>query len=174
MTKGSGPESDSLTARLAAMRDRAAARDRDAQRRAYVGTVPLLSALEECGDDYDSYGYAGLPVSLNRWAHDPHRASDFVDSDARYVGDDTELRMEICALLRDHLPDDQPCLIILRREALVIACRLHVILRHISTLLANADGDVLAFTTAAADWILTVERAGGEGGFQIVTGRPAA
>ncbi|MES2986566.1 MAG: hypothetical protein V4808_01545 [Pseudomonadota bacterium] len=143
-----------LYARRQAVLTESAARDRRKDRAAFVAMVPILTALEAAGDDYDSDSYRGLHGRLNQWAHDPSRYGMREQSYAKLPADTALRDAMILERLRQKLSDDALVTIILRREAMMLTMRMPVLVRHLETLFESAKGDRLGFTAPPAEWIV--------------------
>jgi len=159
-----------LKARRTVILAEAAARDRARRRADYVRMVPILSALEDAGDGYDSFGYRELRGRFNDWAHDPHAYAMREQSHARLPSDPAERNAMILARLGAHLGAGDPATVILRSERLVLVLALPVLVRHLDTLFDNARGDHLAFVAPPADWIVATHHVDAIPLSEIVTG----
>jgi hypothetical protein len=149
-----------LIARRDAMIERTRSRTHSEDRAAFVRMVPILRALEEAGDDYDSSGYLPLPGVFNRWAHSPDRWPIRVDTCSPLPTDPKVRDGVILAALRARAGEDGPITVILRSEELVLRLGLPVLARHLATLLENGAGREIGFAAPPANWIVEV---GGHG-----------
>jgi len=147
-----------LHARRTAILAEAATRDHARRRAEFVAMVPILTALEDAGDAYESDSYRGVRGVFNAWAHDPHLYGMREESHAALPLDPLACEAVILASLRERLGDDDLVTVILRIERMVLTLRMPVLLRHFQTLLDNAMGDRLAFAAPPADWIIDVYR----------------
>ena len=73
-------DADGLKARLAAMRERQARAEHDRKFEQFARSVPILCALEEAGEPFESGGYDRLAGQANQWVHDPDGGSFTVNT----------------------------------------------------------------------------------------------
>lgn len=149
---------DDLRARLAAARLRNQAAQHIAERQAYAGAVPILSALESAGEPYSSDSYRCLAGALNLWAHDPAMHGMRMERRQDLPEDISARRSAITAALRERLVDIDIVTAIIRWEQLVVCCQLAVLLKHMDALLETAEGGELGLAAPGSDWIITVLR----------------
>ncbi|RYE04038.1 MAG: hypothetical protein EOP61_02145 [Sphingomonadales bacterium] len=140
------------------------------RRAEFVAMVPILTALEAAGDDYDSHDYRALPGAFNAWAHDPRRFAMREHSHEDLPADPAARNRAILARLRERFGPNDPVTIILRRESLVLKMRMPVLERHLDILFENAKADWLAFVAPPADWIIATYHVDEHRISQIVTG----
>ncbi|NYT41580.1 hypothetical protein HZY97_12480 [Sphingomonas sp. R-74633] len=159
-----------LKARRTALLEETARLDRISRRAEYVRMVPILSALEDSGEAYDSHGYRALHGCFNEWAHDPRVYAMREHTHAKLPPDSVARNAVILARLGEHLGEGEPATVILRREELVLTLTLAVLARHLDTLFDNARSDWLAFVAPPADWIIATHHVDALELSQIVTG----
>lgn len=136
-------DAEGLAARLAAMRERQALAGRERKFQDYARTVPLLRALEEGGEPYESVGYNRLVGAANQWAHDP-------DAGSFAVNDDQPLLlagrlMQVKEALSRFLQPSGKITVIFRAEALVVRLDHDQVDRHLAEILASGDGAEIGF-----------------------------
>lgn len=159
-----------LHARRAALLEEKRKQDFVRRRAEYVAMVPILTALEAAGDDYDSDTYRGVRGIFNDWAHDPDRFAMRELSHAKLPIDAAAREAMILGHLRERFGQDDIVTIILRREALVLTMRLPVLVRHLSTLFENSKAGWLAFAAPPANWIVATHHIDALEISEIVTG----
>lgn len=143
-----------LYARREAILAEAARQDWIKHRAEYVAMVPILKALEDAGDDYDSYGFRELRGALNHWACYPGRYPFQEVSRADLPADSAARDAIILDYLRQRFGEHDRITVVLRREELVLSLRWPVLVRHLDTLFENAKSNWLAFVDPPADWII--------------------
>ena len=158
-----------LKARRDAILAEAAERDLERRRAEFVRMVPILSALEDAGEPYDSAGYRSLRGPLNGWAHDPRLYAMRETSHAKLLHDPAQRNAVIVAHLKERFGEDDPMTVILRTEDLVLTLRLPVLVRHLDTLFDNARSNWLAFAAPPERWIVATHHVDTLGISEIVT-----
>ncbi|RYY27954.1 MAG: hypothetical protein EOP62_05700 [Sphingomonadales bacterium] len=143
-----------LYARREALIAEAERQDRIKRRAELVALVPILTALEAAGDDYDSDNFGVLSGPLNWWACHPDRYPMRQYARGDLPADPVARDAMILAALRERLGAGDRVTLILRSEDFMLTMRMPVLIRHLDTLFENAKGDWLAFAAPPADWIL--------------------
>lgn len=136
-------DADGLKARLAAMRERQARAEHDRKFEQFARSVPILCALEEAGEPFESGGYDRLAGQANQWVHDPDGGSFTVNT----VQPVSRLNRyaRVSDALGSFLKSTGNIAIILRSEALVVTLRTEQVARHLAQILASGDWSEIGF-----------------------------
>lgn len=160
-----------LYARRAVLLEEKRKQDFVRRRAEFVAMVPILTALENAGDEYDSCGFRELRGPLNHWACHPDRYPMLEQGSADLPADPVSRDAMILDYLRKRFGEDDLVTVVLRREELVLELRWPVLVRHLDTLFENARADWLAFVAPPADWVVATCHVDALDLSRIVTGR---
>lgn len=149
-----------LKARQAASAERARARSFARDRAAFVRGVPILAALEDAGEDYDSYGYERLNGALNEWAHAPDRWPMRVMAYAPMPDADSARAAALATTLDSLTSAAGLVLVILRSEDLVLEMHRATLQRHITVLVRCDLHCEIGFTDHSSAWFVEANQRG--------------